>query len=154
MSKFSKNLAIVNKESLICGWELIKKNLKKFKTNFVPIDSEHFSIYTLLKNYKLKDIEKIYITASGGPFLNYPKNKFKLINPQKALNHPNWKMGKKITIDSATLMNKLFEVIEAKNIFNIPTIKSQFYTSTSYVHSIKFKNGITKILIHEPDMKI
>ena len=83
LSKFSKNLAVVNKESLICAWELIEKNLKKYKTNFVPIDSEHFSIYTLLRNYKLKDIEKIYITASGGPFLNYPKNKFKLINPKK-----------------------------------------------------------------------
>ncbi len=156
LSKFSKNLAIVNKESLICGWDLINKNLKKYKTNFVPIDSEHFSIYTLLKNYKLEDIEKIYITASGGPFLNYPKNKFKSIKPKKALSHPNWKMGKKITIDSATLMNKLFEVIEAKNIFNIPYNKISILTHpASYVHSIvKFKNGITKILIHDPDMKI
>ena len=156
LSKFSKNLAIVNKESLICAWELIEKNLKKYKTNFVPIDSEHFSIYTLLRNYKLQDIEKIYITASGGPFLNYPKSKFNLINPKKALNHPNWKMGKKITIDSATLMNKLFEVIEAKNIFNIPYKKISILTHpASYIHSIvKFKNGITKILIHDPDMKI
>jgi len=156
LSKFSKNIAIVNKESLICGWDLIKKNLKKYKTNFVPIDSEHFSIYTLLKNYKLEDVERIYITASGGPFLNYPKNKFKFINPKKALNHPNWKMGKKITIDSATLMNKLFEVIEAKNIFNISYNKISILTHpSSYVHSIvKFKNGITKVLIHDPDMKI
>jgi len=156
LSKFSKNIGIVNKESLICGWDLIKKNLKKYKTNFVPIDSEHFSIYTLLKNYKPEDVEKIYITASGGPFLNYPKNKFKLINPKKALNHPNWKMGKKITIDSATLMNKLFEVIEAKNIFNISYNKISILTHpSSYVHSIvKFKNGIIKILIHDPDMKI
>ena len=156
LSRFSKNLAIVNKESLICGWDLINKKLKKYKTNFVPIDSEHFSIYTLLKNNRLEDIEKIYITASGGPFLNYPKSKFKLINPKKALNHPNWKMGKKITIDSATLMNKLFEVVEAKNIFNIPYNKISILTHpASYVHSIvKFKNGITKILIHDPDMKI
>ena len=156
LSRFSKNLAIVNKESLICGWDLINKNLKKYKTNFVPIDSEHFSIYTLLKNNRLEDIEKIYITASGGPFLNYPKSKFKLIKPKKALNHPNWKMGKKITIDSATLMNKLFEVVEAKNIFNIPYNKISILTHpASYVHSIvKFKNGITKILIHDPDMKI
>ena len=156
LSRFSKNLAIVNKESLICGWDLINKNLKKYKTNFVPIDSEHFSIYTLLKNYSLDDIEKIYITASGGPFLNYPKSKFKLINQKKALNHPNWKMGKKISIDSATLMNKLFEVVEAKNIFDIPYNKISILTHpASYVHSIvKFKNGITKILIHDPDMKI
>ena len=85
-----------------------------------------------------------------------PKSKFNLINPKKALNHPNWKMGKKITIDSATLMNKLFEVIEAKNIFNIPYKKISILTHpASYIHSIvKFKNGITKILIHDPDMKI
>ncbi len=156
LSKISKNLAIVNKESLICGWDLINKQIKKFKTNFVPIDSEHFSIYTLLKNYNVNDIEKIYITASGGPFLNFPKKKFKTINPEQALKHPNWKMGKKITIDSATMMNKLFEVIEAKNIFNIPYNKISILTHpSSYVHSIvKFKNGITKILIHDPDMKI
>ena len=156
LSKNSKNLAVVNKETLICGWDIIKKNLKKFKTNFIPIDSEHYSIFELLKNNHISDVEKIYITASGGPFLNYPKKKFSLINPKKALNHPNWKMGKKITIDSATLMNKVFEVIEAKNIFNIPYKKISILTHPdSYVHAIiKFKNGITKILVHEPDMKI
>ncbi len=156
LSKFSKNLAIVNKESIICGWDLIKKKLKKYKTNFLPFDSEHYSIFTLLKNYNSDDLEKIYITASGGPFLDYPKNKFKQISLKNALNHPNWKMGKKITIDSATLMNKVFEVVEAKNIFNIPYNKISILTHpSSYVHSIvKFKNGITKILIHDPDMKI
>ena len=154
--KFTKNIAIVNKESLICGWDLIKKEIKKYKTNFVPIDSEHFSIYTLIKNYKISDIERIYITASGGPFINLPKKNFKSIKLKQALKHPNWKMGKKITIDSATLMNKMFEVIEARNIFNIPYTKISILTHpSSYLHSIvKFKNGITKILIHEPDMKI
>ncbi len=154
--KFTKNIAIVNKESLICGWNLIKKEIKKHKTNFVPIDSEHFSIYTLIKNYKINDIEKIYITASGGPFINLPKKNFKSINLKQALKHPNWKMGKKITIDSATLMNKLFEVIEARNIFNIPYNKISILTHpSSYLHSIvKFKNGIVKMLIHDPDMKI
>ena len=154
--KFTKNIAIVNKESLICGWDIIKKEINKNKTNFIPIDSEHFSIYTLIKNYKTSDIERIYITASGGPFINLPKKKFKYINLKQALKHPNWKMGKKITIDSATLMNKLFEVIEAKNIFNIPYNKISILTHpASYVHSIvKFKNGISKILIHDPDMKI
>ena len=71
--KYTKNLAIVNKESLICGWNLIKKSLKKYKTNFIPIDSEHFSIYSLIKNHKINEIERIFITASGGPFINYPK---------------------------------------------------------------------------------
>ncbi len=156
LTKCTKNLAIVNKESLICGWDLIKKNLVKNNTNFVPIDSEHYSIFNLMKGYSNKDIEKIFITASGGPFLNYPKKYFKTIKPNNALKHPNWKMGKKITIDSATLMNKVFEVIEAKNLFNIPYKKILVLTHpNSYIHAVvKFKNGIIKFLIHEPDMKI
>ena len=156
LSKFSKNLAIVNKESIICGWNLINANLKKYKTNFIPIDSEHYSIFNLLKGHNIKNVERIYITASGGPFINLPKKEFKKIKPKNALKHPNWKMGKKITIDSSTLMNKVFEVIEAKNIFNIPYNKISILTHpNSYVHAIiKFKNGIIKILIHEPDMKI
>ena len=154
--KHTKKIAIANKESIICGWNLIQKELKKNKTEFIPVDSEHYSIFALLENYKNKDIENVYITASGGPFLNYPKSKFRLIKPKNALKHPNWKMGKKITIDSATLMNKVFEVIEAKNIFGIPYHKISILTHPkSYLHAIvKFKNGIAKILVHEPDMKI
>ena len=156
LPKYSKYLAIANKESLICGWSLIQKKIKKFNTNFLPIDSEHYSIFSLIKNVRKVDIKKIYITASGGPFLNYPKKKFKFIKPAQALKHPNWKMGKKITIDSATLMNKVFEVIEAKNIFNIPYNKISILTHpSSYVHAlVMFKSGVTKLLIHEPDMKI
>tara|TARA_B100000902_G_C27293557_1_gene908619 strand:- start:551 stop:1717 length:1167 start_codon:yes stop_codon:yes gene_type:complete len=156
LSEYSKNLAIVNKESLICGWNLIKKKLIKFRTNFIPIDSEHYSIYTLLKNHSYNDVDKVYITASGGPFLNYPKKKFRFIKPNTALKHPNWKMGRKITIDSSTLMNKVFEVIEAKNLFNLSYKKISILTHPkSYIHAIiKFNNGITKILIHDPDMKI
>ena len=112
-------IAIANKEAIICGWPIIKKELKKHKTKFIPVDSEHFSIFSLLGDQKINDVEKIYITASGGPFINLPKSKFKKIKLSDALKHPNWIMGKKITIDSATLMNKVFEVIEAKNIFNI-----------------------------------
>ena len=156
LCKFSKTLAVVNKESLICGWNLIENKLKKYKSKFIPIDSEHYSIFSLLKNHKNSEIEKIYITASGGPFINYPKKNFNKINIKDALNHPNWKMGNKITIDSATLMNKVFEVIEAKKIFNISYKKISILTHPdSYVHAIlKLKNGLTKILIHEPDMKI
>ena len=154
--KFTKKILVANKESIICGWSLINKELKKHKTNFIPVDSEHFSIYSLLNSENNKEIDKIYITASGGPFLNFPKKKFIKIKPRQALNHPNWKMGKKITIDSATLMNKVFEVIEAKNIFNITYKKITILTHPkSYIHAIiKFNNGITKILIHDPDMKI
>ena len=154
--KHTKLIAIANKEAIICGWPLIKRELKIYKTKFIPVDSEHFSIFSLLDNKNKNIIDKIYITASGGPFRNLPKNQFKKIKLKDALRHPNWRMGKKITIDSATLMNKVFEVIEAKNIFNIDYNSISILTHPkSYVHAIiKFKNGLTKFLIHEPDMKI
>ena len=152
----TKLIAIANKEAIVCGWPLIKKELKKNKTKFIPVDSEHFSIFSLLNNSNTNEIEKIYITASGGPFINLPKSQFKKIKLKEALKHPNWIMGKKITIDSATLMNKVFEVIEAKNIFDIDYDKIKILTHPkSYVHTIiKFKNGCSKLLIHEPDMRI
>ena len=152
----TKLIAIANKEAIVCGWPLIKKELKKNKTKFIPVDSEHFSIFSLLNNSNKNEIEKIYITASGGPFINLPKSKFKKIKLSDALKHPNWSMGKKITIDSATLMNKVFEVIEAKNIFDIDYDKITILTHPkSYVHTIiKFKNGLSKFLIHDPDMTI
>ena len=154
--KKTKTIAIANKESIICGWGLIKKNLDKYKTEFIPVDSEHFSIWSLIKYQKKENIKKIYITASGGPFMNLSKNKFAKIKLSDALKHPNWRMGKKITIDSATLMNKVFEVIEAKNIFYLSYKKISILTHPkSYVHAIvKFKNGLCKILAHDPDMKI
>ena len=95
--KHSKVVAIANKESIICGWNLLEKELKRNNTTFIPVDSEHFSIWFALKdNYKTEDIKKIYVTASGGPFKNKPLNKFKNIKIKDALNHPNWKMGKKL----------------------------------------------------------
>ena len=154
--KFTKKIAIANKESIICGWPLIQKELLKNKTEFIPIDSEHFSIYSLLGKSKNKDIDSVYITASGGPFSKLPLRSFKSISVKSALKHPNWKMGKKITIDSATMMNKVFEVIEAKKIFNLDYNKIKILVhSKSYVHAIvKFKNGLTKILIHDTNMII
>ena len=154
--RFTKKILIANKEAIICGWNLIDKELKKYNTKFIPVDSEHFSIWSLLQNNKTQNIDKIYITASGGPFLKLPLNKFSKISVKKALKHPNWKMGKKISIDSATMMNKLFEIIEAKNIFNLEYKKIfALIHPKSYVHAIiKFKNGITKILIHETSMRI
>ena len=153
---FTKKIAIANKESIICGWSLIKKRLIKYNTKFIPIDSEHFSIWSLIQNTKNFNIEKIFITASGGPFNNFPLYKFNKISVSQALKHPNWKMGKKISVDSATLMNKVFEVIEAKKIFNYKysQIKILIHPD-SYVHAIvKFNNGLIKILIHETNMKI
>ena len=116
--KKTKIIAIANKESIICGWSLIKKEIDKHKTKFIPVDSEHFSIWSVIKNINPKNIDQIIITASGGPFLNLKNKKIKK-TPKLATNHPNWKMGKKISTDSATLMNKVFEVIEAKKIFNL-----------------------------------
>ena len=154
--KFTKKIAIANKESIICGWSLIQKELLKNKTEFIPIDSEHFSIYTLIGKSKNSEIENIYITASGGPFSKLPLNNFKSITVKSALNHPNWKMGKKITIDSSTMMNKVFEIIEAKKIFSLDYNKLKILVhSKSYVHAIvKFTNGLTKILIHDTNMTI
>ena len=154
--KYSKVVGIANKESIICAWNLIQKNLNKYKTKFVPIDSEHFSIWSLLKGSNKKNIDKIYITASGGPFLNVKFSKLKKVTPKLAINHPKWNMGKKISIDSATLMNKVFEIIEAKKIFNIDLKNFRILVHpNSYVHAIiKFKNGLTKLLVHDTNMKI
>lgn len=156
--KRTKKIAIANKESIICAWPIIKKNLNKFNTKFIPVDSEHFSIWSLLNDSKIENdkIKDVYLTASGGPFINLPMKDFKNIKKNDALKHPNWKMGAKITIDSATMMNKVFEVIEAKNIFNLnlKQIKILIHDK-SYVHAlIKFNNGLIKFLAHEPDMKI
>ena len=154
--KFSKTIAIANKESIICAWNLIQQRLNKYKTEFIPVDSEHFSIWSLLDGNSNNNVEEVIITASGGPFLKLSLNKFKKIKPQIAVNHPNWKMGKKISIDSATMMNKVFEVIEAQRIFNIDINKFKILIHPkSYVHAIvKFTNGLTKILVHDTDMKI
>ena len=154
--KFTKKIAIANKASIICGWHLIKKDLKKFKTSFIPVDSEHFSVFYSLKGNKISNIKKIYLTASGGHLINTPKKKLKSIKISEAIKHPNWKMGKKISIDSATMMNKVFEIIEAKKIFdlNYKTLDILVHPS-SYVHAIiKFNDGMIKIIAHDTNMKI
>ena len=155
-TEISKKVLIANKESVICGWHLIKVKAKKFKTKLVPIDSEHFSINFLLKNYLPNQINKIYITASGGPFLFLDKSSFKKINPSQAIKHPKWKMGKKISVDSSTLMNKVLEIIEAVKLFSIDLDKFKIIVHPqSMIHSIiELKNGLRIFLYHEPDMRI
>src|SRR6056300_348871 len=154
--KHTKKIAIANKEAIICGWHLIKKNLKKYNTTFVPVDSEHFSIFYALQSNKISNIEKIYLTASGGPLNNIPKKGFKNIKISQAIKHPNWKMGKKISVDSATMMNKVFEIIEAKKIFDLNyDVLDILVHPTSYVHAItKFKDGMINIVAHDTNMKI
>ena len=154
--KISKTVALANKESIICGWEILSKLIKKYKTKILPVDSEHFSIMELTKDISDEEVEEIIITASGGPFLNIPQNKLNYVKPTQAINHPNWKMGKKISIDSANLMNKVFEVIEACRIFKFNKKKYRIMIHPqSYVHSIiRFKNGLIKMILYNTDMKI
>ena len=154
--KHTKLIAIANKEAIICGWALIQKKLKKYKTGFLPVDSEHFSIWKIINSKKNNNIEQIFLTASGGPFLNRSISQIKNVKISEALNHPNWKMGKKISIDSATMMNKVFEVIETKNIFSIVYKKiSILIHPKSYIHAIvKFHDGTFQFLAHEASMKI
>ena len=154
--KISKTVAIANKETIICGWEILSNLVKKYKTELVPVDSEHFSIMELTKDFDNDKVEEIIITASGGPFLKSSINKLKKIKPEEAIKHPNWKMGKKISVDSATLMNKVFEVIEAYKLFKFDKSKYKIMIHPqSYVHSIvRFKNGLTKMILYDTDMKI
>jgi len=154
--KHTKKIVIANKEAIICGWNLIKKELKKNKTLFLPVDSEHFSIWKIIGFKKFNNVDKIFLTASGGPFLNMSSNQIKNVKISESLKHPNWKMGKKISVDSATMMNKIFEVIETKNIFSI-SYKKIFILihPTSYIHSIiKFNDGTSQLLAHDTSMKI
>ena len=153
--KHTKTIAIANKESIICGWCLINKQLQKHKTKFIPVDSEHFSIWSVIRDLNSSVVENIIITASGGPFFNNKNNSLK-ITPKLASSHPNWKMGAKISVDSSTLMNKVFEIIEAQKIFNIELKKFKILIHPkSYVHAIvKLKNGLIKIVAHDTDMKI
>ena len=135
--KLSKKILIANKESIICGWTLMKKLASKNNTTIIPIDSEHYSIFKLIENLNQSEIEKIYLTASGGPFLNYKKKELIKISPKEALKHPKWKMGQKITIDSSTLMNKILELIEAQKLFDLPNEKLDIIIHpNSLVHAI------------------
>jgi len=154
--KISKTVAIANKETIICAWNILSRLIKKYKTEVLPIDSEHFSIMELTKNVSDAEVEEIIITASGGPFLNTPINELKYMKAKQAIKHPNWKMGKKISIDSANLMNKVFELIEAYKFFKFDEKKYKIMIHPqSYVHSIiRFKNGLIKMILYDTDMKI
>ena len=135
---------------------MIKQKSEKYKVKIVPIDSEHYSILKLIENHKINQIRKIYLTASGGPFLNYKHTQFNKIKPKDALKHPKWKMGKKISIDSSTLMNKVLESVEAQKLFDITDDKIDILIHpNSLVHAIiKLKNGLLKFIYHETSMII
>ena len=144
--KHTRKIAIANKESIICAWDIIKKKLNKYRTEFIPVDSEHFSVWYALKNNQNDNVSKVYLTASGGSLLNVPINKFNHLSLKQILKHPNWKMGKKITVDSSTMINKVFEIIEAKNLFNLNYNQLGIIIHPkSYIHAIlKFSDGMIK----------
>ena len=152
--RHDKILALANKESLVVGGRIIKKLLKEGHGKLYPIDSEHVAIAKLLSRVDINDVEKILITASGGSFRNMSLEELKNVTPEMALNHPTWKMGPKITIDSATMMNKGFEVIEAMVLFDLPSEKIEILMhDESHVHSLlKMKDGTYLADVSVPDM--
>ena len=154
--KAGKNIALANKETLVVAGELINNLLKKYKVKMYPNDSEHSAIYQCILGEEKNKYEKIILTASGGPFRGFKLSQLEKVTPHEALNHPKWKMGKKISIDSATLMNKGLEVIEAKWLFDIdPSNIEVVIHPEAIVHSmVQFIDGSIKAQLGVPDMKI
>lgn len=151
-----KNIALANKETLVVAGELVTRLAKENGVNIYPVDSEHSAIFQCLAGEFHNPIEKIYLTASGGPFRGWKKEALATVTPEQALKHPNWSMGAKITIDSATLMNKGLEVIEAKWLFQLtPDQIDVIVHPQSIVHSlVQFEDGSMKAQMGLPDMKL
>jgi len=151
-----KNIALANKETLVVAGELIKSLQQKNKVNIYPVDSEHSAIFQCLMGEVGNNIEKILLTASGGPFRGKDKDFLKNVSPEQALKHPNWDMGAKITIDSASLMNKGFETIEAKWLFDLKPKQIEIIVHPqSIIHSmVQFEDGCIKAQMGLPDMKL
>ncbi|MGL9718150.1 MAG: 1-deoxy-D-xylulose-5-phosphate reductoisomerase [Wolbachia sp.] len=151
----TKVIALANKESIVCGGKLLLKKAKEKNVQIIPIDSEHNAIFQVLQNDD-KCIEKIILTASGGPFLNYSLEQLRNITVDQALSHPTWNMGKKISIDSATMMNKALEIIEAHNLFNIsPNRIEAVVHPESIIHGVVvYKDGFNFAVLAEADMAI
>jgi 1-deoxy-D-xylulose-5-phosphate reductoisomerase len=151
-----KHIALANKETLVVGGELVTGAARRNHVRLLPVDSEHSAIFQCLQGEDHRSIERIILTASGGPFLKLPREDFSSITVDKALNHPTWKMGNKITIDSATLMNKGLEVIEAFWLFGVPPENLEVIIHPqSIIHSlVEFNDGSTKAQLGFPDMKL
>jgi len=151
-----KSVGLANKECLVVAGELITAEARKQGKPLLPIDSEHNAIHQCLRGGRMEEVEHIWLTASGGPFLRTPKSEFASITVQQALNHPTWKMGKRITVDSATLMNKGFEVIEACRLFQVPPERVQVVVHPqSTIHSlVEFVDGSILAQISVTDMRL
>jgi 1-deoxy-D-xylulose-5-phosphate reductoisomerase len=154
--KAKKNIALANKETLVVAGDLITKLCQEYNVQIYPVDSEHSAIFQCLVGEAYNPIEKIYLTASGGPFRGWVKEKLQNIKKEQALKHPNWEMGAKITIDSATLMNKGLEVIEAKWLFDLKAEQIEVVVHPqSIIHSaVQFEDGSIKAQLGIPDMKL
>ena len=150
-----KNIALANKETLVMAGEIVVKRAAINSVKILPIDSEHSAIFQCIAGNRRQDLDKILLTASGGPFLDRPENEFVKIRPQDALNHPTWRMGKKVSVDSATLMNKGLEVIEAKYLFGVSQEMIEVLIHPqSLIHSmVSFKDGAVMAQLGIPDMK-
>lgn len=154
--KAGKELALANKETLVCGGELVNRLLKNSTTELLPVDSEHSAIWQCLNYKREASFKKLILTASGGPFRSYSPEQLEKVTPTQALAHPNWTMGRKITVDSATLLNKAYEVIEAHELYNAPYFKIETVIQpTSVVHSlVEFADGAVMAQMGAPDMQV
>jgi len=151
-----KTVGLANKECLVAAGELITAEARRQGKPLLPIDSEHNAVHQCLRGGRMEEVERIWLTASGGPFLHTPKSQFSSITVEQALNHPTWKMGRRITIDSATLMNKGFEVIEACRLFNLPPERVQVIVHPqSTIHSmVEFVDGSILAQFSVTDMRL
>ena len=154
--KAKKTIALANKETLVVAGEIICRLSKRNKVDILPVDSEHSAIFQSLVGENIASVEKLLLTASGGPFRNFSMEQMQHVTAAEALRHPNWEMGAKITIDSASMMNKGFEVIEARWLFDIPVDKIQVLVHPqSVVHSaVQFVDGSVKAQLGTPDMRM
>src|ERR1700728_4259619 len=155
-AKAGKTLGLANKECLVAAGDLITAEARRQGKPLLPIDSEHNAVHQCLRGGRMEEVERIWLTASGGPFLNMPRSEFNSITVEQALNHPTWKMGKRITIDSATLMNKGFEVIEACRLFHMPPSKVEVIVHPqSTIHSmVEFVDGSILAQFSVTDMRL
>jgi 1-deoxy-D-xylulose-5-phosphate reductoisomerase len=151
-----KLVGLANKECLVAAGELITREARRQKKPLLPIDSEHNAVHQCMRGGRIEEVTSVWLTASGGPFLNTPKSQFGSITVEQALNHPTWKMGKRITIDSATLMNKGFEVIEACRLFNLPSDRIKVIVHPqSTIHSlVEFRDGSILAQLSVTDMRL
>lgn len=150
------DVALANKETLVCAGKLIIERLKSSKARLLPIDSEHYALSQCLLGRQANTVSKLLLTASGGPFWDFNKNDLHNVTPEQALRHPNWSMGSKITVDSATMMNKALEVVEARWLFGMSVDKIQIVVHRqSVVHSmVEFNDGSVMAQLANPDMRI